>query len=99
MRSKRLAIWLGAGALCWVAISSVGLADSASAQTSDRPGAKRASTEVSAQNRRRPPRVRVYRQVQTLPPDAVRECQAWYVQEHRPSGTVITPRMQCWWTR
>lgn len=94
MRSRRLAILIGAGALCWVAA-----VDFAPAQTFDRPAVKQASTELSAQTRRRPPRVRVYRQVQTLPPDAVRECQAWYVQEHRPSGTVITPRMQCWWTR
>ncbi|MHC2330804.1 hypothetical protein ACVIW0_000093 [Bradyrhizobium sp. USDA 4454] len=30
-------------------------------------------------------------------PNAVRECTATYVQEHRPSGTVITPRMNCFW--
>src|SRR6478736_5087923 len=59
------------------------------------------TTDFSAQSQRARPRratrVRITRQL--LPPDAVRECQAWYVQEHRPSGTVITPRMQCWWTR
>ena len=22
-----------------------------------------------------------------------------YVEEHRPSGTVVTPRMHCWWVR
>jgi hypothetical protein len=32
-------------------------------------------------------------------PDAVRECTATYVQEYRPSGTVITPRMSCVWRR
>jgi hypothetical protein len=30
-------------------------------------------------------------------PNAVRECNAYYVQEARPSGTVITPRMNCFW--
>jgi hypothetical protein len=32
-------------------------------------------------------------------PDAVRECNVAYVQEHRPSGTVITPHMSCTWRR
>jgi hypothetical protein len=32
-------------------------------------------------------------------PDAVRVCNAHYVQEYRPSGTVIVPRMSCHWTR
>jgi hypothetical protein len=29
--------------------------------------------------------------------NAVRECTAHLVQEFRPSGTVITPRMNCFW--
>jgi hypothetical protein len=29
----------------------------------------------------------------------VRECNATYVQEYRPSGTVIVPRMNCYWRR
>jgi hypothetical protein len=29
--------------------------------------------------------------------NAVRECNATYVQEFRPSGTVIVPRMSCHW--
>jgi hypothetical protein len=29
--------------------------------------------------------------------NAVRECTATYVQEYRPSGTVIVPRMSCFW--
>jgi hypothetical protein len=31
--------------------------------------------------------------------NAVRVCNATYVQEFRPSGTVIVPRMSCHWTR
>ena len=48
-----------------------------------------------------PPR-RVVRRVPVYPrynpgPNAVRVCNAYYVQEARPSGTVITPRMNCYW--
>jgi hypothetical protein len=32
-------------------------------------------------------------------PDAVRDCNVAYVQEHRPSGTVIAPHMSCYWRR
>lgn len=32
-------------------------------------------------------------------PNAVRVCNATYVQEYRPSGTVIVPRMTCYWSR
>ena len=32
-------------------------------------------------------------------PNARRECVARYVKERRPSGTVVTPRMNCWWVR
>jgi hypothetical protein len=32
-------------------------------------------------------------------PHARRECTARYVQEYRPSGTVVVPRMNCWWVR
>ncbi len=32
-----------------------------------------------------------------LPPTAKRYCRSWLAQEYRVSGTVIVPRMQCWW--
>jgi hypothetical protein len=32
-------------------------------------------------------------------PNAVRVCNATYVPEYRPSGTVIVPRMTCFWRR
>jgi len=67
-----------------------------------------AGTDISAQSRRtrRPPtRLRVYPLYD--PNDvypryfpgrnAVRDCTATYVQEFRPSGTVITPRLNCFW--
>jgi hypothetical protein len=63
-------------------------------------------TEASAQRRRAVRRVPIYPQDEWRPdvypryypgPNAVRECTATYVQEYRPSGTVITPRMSCHW--
>ncbi len=32
-------------------------------------------------------------------PGYVRDCAAYYVEDPRPSGTVIVPRMRCWWVR
>jgi hypothetical protein len=69
------------------------------------------ATETSGQRRiKRPPtRLRVYPNYEPGPdgvyprynpgPNAVRECNATYVQEYRPSGTVIVPRMSCYWRR
>ena len=55
--------------------------------------------EFSAQSRkilhRTTRRVRIYRNVPG--PNAVRVCNAHYEQEYRPSGTVIVPRMTCYW--
>lgn len=29
----------------------------------------------------------------------VRRCVDWYQIERRPSGTVLTPQMRCWWAK
>lgn len=64
------------------------------------------STDLSAQRRlkRIPiyPREEEHWQPDVVPrynpgPNAVRVCNAHYVQEARPSGTVIVPRMSCYW--
>jgi len=58
------------------------------------------ASDLSAQrraHRRAPTRIRVHPRYQRLGPNAVRECSATYVQEFRPSGTVIVPRMHCFW--
>jgi hypothetical protein len=62
--------------------------------------------ETPSQMRQRRPRVRIYREDErgVYPsynpgPDAVRDCTATYVEEYRPSGTVIVPRMNCFWRR
>src|SRR5216684_1787710 len=62
-----------------------------------------AATEASAQRRKPPTRLHVYPQYAPGPDDvypryfpgrnAIRDCTATYVQEYRPSGTVIVPRM------
>jgi hypothetical protein len=67
------------------------------------------ATEADGRVRIRRParRVPVYPRSQPEPDDvypryfpgrnAVRDCTATYVQEYRPSGTVIVPRMHCYW--
>jgi len=88
-----------------VAVAFGGLSLSgATAQTA--PAVQRA-TDISAQSRSARPRVRIYRNDSprgVYPrynpgPNAVRDCTAHLVQEHRPSGTVIVPHMNCFWRR
>jgi hypothetical protein len=66
------------------------------------------ATEVSAQRRRPLRRLPIYPRYEWEPdvwprynpgPNAVRDCTATYVQEYRPSGTVIVPHMNCYWRR
>jgi hypothetical protein len=59
------------------------------------------SDDNAAPKRPHPPtRIRVHPLVQSYPgPDAVRQCTAWIAPEYRPSGTVIVPKMHCWWER
>jgi|SRR5215475_3007256 len=69
--------------------------------------AQAAPQDAAPKVRRPPTRLRVqpyYHQEEVYPhynpgPNAVRVCNATYVQEFRPSGTVIVPRMSCYWTR
>jgi hypothetical protein len=80
----------------------------AQAQTAS-PGVRTAQavpTDTSAQRRRALRRVPIYPRDYWEPdvyprynpgPNAVRVCNATYVPEYRPSGTVITPRMHCYW--
>ena len=72
--------------------------------------AQASSPETPAAQPTRPPRrLRIYPRYQAEPdaayphynpgPNAVRVCNAEYVQEYRPSGTVIVPHMTCVWRR
>jgi hypothetical protein len=58
--------------------------------------------EFSAQSRRvirrAPQRVPIYRGSIYPGPNSRRVCNAHYEQEYRPSGTVIVPRMNCYWS-
>ncbi|MGA7073628.1 hypothetical protein [Bradyrhizobium sp.] len=79
------------------------LAVGAEAQTATRT----AQAASSAQPAHPPRRLRIYPRYQAEPdgvyprynpgPNAVRVCNASYVQEYRPSGTVIVPHMTCVW--
>jgi hypothetical protein len=65
------------------------------------------ASDVPAQRRRPLRRLPIYPRYQGEPDgvypryypgrNAVRDCTATYVQEYRPSGTVIVPRMNCFW--
>jgi hypothetical protein len=107
----RLIMRIGSAVLSLAFAGTLLLPVAAPAQTAPRAQTAQASqsgTEFSAQSRRvrRPPtRIRVY---PTYNPDdvypryfpgrnAVRDCTATLVEEYRPSGTVITPRMNCFW--
>jgi len=93
-------------------VALIGTAFVAPAQAAEgqRATVQNRDAELSAQVRRVRPRVRIYRYPQppfweyprpgtySWPgPNAKRDCRAWYVVENRPSGAVMTPRMQCWW--
>jgi hypothetical protein len=87
------------------------LASGAEAQTASQGmrTAQATTGEPLAQPARPPRRIRVYPRTLAEPdgvyprynpgPNAVRVCNASYVQEFRPSGTVIVPHMTCVWRR
>lgn len=109
MRIGTVAFLAGAAAMAAVGLSCHGAqAQTAATVTSSRQdSSQRPAIELSAQRRtRRPPtRLRVhprYAPDDVYPrynpgPNAVRDCTATYVQEFRPSGTVIVPRLHCFW--
>lgn len=53
------------------------------------------SNTTTASSRRT--RITVYPNRIEPGPNAKRLCRSWLVQEYRVSGTVIVPRMTCWW--
>jgi hypothetical protein len=58
------------------------------------------SDSTAPKRAHQPARIRVHPLAQSYPgPDAVRQCAAWLAPEYRPSGTVIVPKMRCWWQR
>jgi hypothetical protein len=72
--------------------ATAGDAGTALAQTAEAP------PEQPPPRKRPPVRIHIHPLVQTQPgPNSVRQCRAWLEPEYRPSGTVIVPRMTCWW--
>lgn len=101
-------------AAIWAACAGMVLLQAAAAGAQTAPSGMRtasqpAATEISAQRRKPPTRLHVYPRYEPGPDgvypryypgrNAVRDCTATYVQEYRPSGTVIVPRMNCFWRR
>ena len=92
--------------LVWV-LGALPATGTAQAQSGPRATQAQYESERPAQSRRPRARVRIYRNddergvyPQYNPgPNAVRDCTATLVQEFRPSGTVIVPRMNCFWRR
>lgn len=90
-----------------VATAMMTMVPGAQAQSAREPAIQLAQNFQDAPPSRRRPRVRIYRRGDergVYPsynpgPNAVRDCSATYVQEFRPSGTVITPRLNCFWRR
>lgn len=109
MRIGTAAIWLVLAGVLSLSAAEASARDALSKRLRTAQAAQPAATDVSAQRRvRRPPtrlRVQPYYEpnVEGVYPryypgrNAVRECNATYVQEYRPSGTVIVPRMSCFW--
>lgn len=56
---------------------------------------KRYTHEFAAQASR--PRITIQPRTTSPGPNAKRYCRSWLAKEYRVSGTVIVPRMQCWW--
>ncbi|HEY2757556.1 MAG TPA: hypothetical protein VGJ01_17650 [Pseudolabrys sp.] len=80
-----------------LAVLMLGVAGSlapASAQNSSGAQEAQQTAELAA-----PPRPRItVRPRRTEPgPNSLRYCESWLATENRPSGTVITPQMRCWW--
>jgi hypothetical protein len=52
------------------------------------------SNDISGQRR---PRITVYPRPSYPGPYATRHCDSWLEKEFRVSGTVVVPRMRCYW--
>ena len=108
MRMTTAAIGLAAIGLAMAVTVTMSQAQAQSPQAAppSEPSFQVAQNFQDAPPPRRRPRVRIYQNDDrgVYPsynpgPNAVRDCSATYVQEFRPSGTVITPRLNCFWRR
>jgi hypothetical protein len=84
-----------------VAGGTAGASEASRAPAIEAAGPVAAPTDVSSQarsKRRALRRVHIYGRSRGPGPNSVRICNAHYEQEFRPSGTVIVPRMHCYWS-
>jgi hypothetical protein len=106
-RVGTLAFWVALAAAALLPLAGASAQSGSTGERSAR-ATRSVAIEASSQRRVRPPtRLRVYRDYDVNPEDvypryypgrnAVRDCNATYVPEYRPSGTVIVPRMSCFW--
>ncbi|MDE2329967.1 MAG: hypothetical protein KGK16_04200 [Bradyrhizobium sp.] len=106
MRTQTAAIVLAlAGTLLWPASGT--RAQTAPSGTQVAQAAPDAASAAPHRSGRPLRRLRIYPRYEAEPdgvyprynpgPNAVRDCTANYVEEYRPSGTVIVPRMHCFW--
>jgi hypothetical protein len=80
----------GFGLLAGVLALSLCAVAPASADSSS----SRATQELAAQSR---PSIVVHPRTSFPGPNAKRYCRSRLAKEYRVSGTVIVPRMRCWW--
>lgn len=112
MDYKKLALSVGFSVAMTGAVSLLTVrAEAQTAQQGTRVAQALTSDDLGARpaRARSPRRVRIYPRTLAEPddvyprynpgPNAVRVCNATYVQEFRPSGTVIVPHMTCVWRR
>jgi hypothetical protein len=86
---------MGTGVVLAALMGAV-FADVATPASAGSDAGTRTTREFAAQTASRP-RITIYPRRQQLTANSVRQCRAQLVKEYRPSGTVIVPRMQCWW--
>jgi hypothetical protein len=76
---------------CLTALTVVGAAPPAPAQTAPTPLQRTAGPSTSP---------RAHARIEVNPrPLLYRRCVDWYELQHRPSGTVLYPQQHCWWVR
>lgn len=101
----RLALFAAASALAALTFAAPAQAapDRAEVSAQSRPDSIRQRPRIRVQPRYYPRRnyhtlyVLPYDEIAYPGPNAARQCVSRLIQEHRPSGTVLVPRMRCWW--
>jgi len=83
------------GAIAAVAaLPLLGIVQDSAAQTSPLGQSGPSASLPEAPPPRGRPRIEIYPR-----PPLYRRCVDWYELQYRPSGTVLYPRMRCWWVR